>query len=62
MKSKEIEISPCKNNIGAFINLNLINASNKQIKEVKKTLNEYGVVFFRNQHFNSTQYVSFAKN
>ena len=56
-----IEVQPCKNNIGAFINTNLNNLNNHIINEIKISLDEYGVVFFRNQILDSSSYVQFAK-
>ena len=44
-----IEIQPCKNNIGAFINTNLNKVNKDVINEIKVSLDEFGVLFFRNQ-------------
>ena len=55
-----IEVQPCKNNIGAFININLCKLNNDIINEIKASLDEFGVVFFRNQNLNSSSYVQFA--
>ena len=56
-----IEIQPCKNNIGALINIYLNDVNNDIINEIKISLDEYGVVFFRNQSLSSSSYVQFAK-
>jgi len=56
-----IEIHPLKNNIGAFININLNKINNNIINEIKVSIDEFGVVFFRNQNLNSSSYVEFAK-
>ena len=56
-----IEIHPCKNNIGALININLSQVNNDIINEIKVSLDEFGVVFFRNQSLNSSSYVKIAK-
>ncbi len=56
-----IEIYPCKNNIGAFININLNKVNSDVINEIKISLDEFGVLFFRNQNLNSSSYVRFAK-
>ena len=56
-----IEVQPCKNNIGAFININLSKVDNNIINEIKISLDEFGVVFFRKQSLNSSSYVRFAK-
>ena len=56
-----IEVKPCINNIGALININLNKINNDIINEIKVSLDEFGVVFFRNQSLNSSCYVQFAK-
>ena len=56
-----IEVQPCKNNIGALININLNKINNDIINEIKVSLDEFGVVFFRNQSLNSSRYVELAK-
>ena len=56
-----IEIQPCKNNIGALININLNKVNNDVINEIKVSLDEFGVVFFRNQSLDSSSYIQFAK-
>ena len=57
-----LEIIPNKKNIGAEINLNLQDVSNEDISAIKKALNEYGMIFFRNQKLTSKLYINFAKN
>ena len=56
-----IKVTPCKNNVGAFIAIDIKNADSNAIEEIKIALDEYGVVFFRNQSLDSASYVSFAK-
>ena len=56
-----LEVKPCNNNIGALINTNLIKANNNIINEIKVILDEFGVIFFRNQILNSASYIQFAK-
>jgi len=60
-KYKFIEVKPRKNNIGALININLNKVNEDIINEIKFTLDEFGVVFFRNQTLDSSSYVKFAK-
>jgi len=59
--SKNINIKPCKNNIGAFINININDADQDQIIEIQKTVNEFGVIFFRKQKLTSEGYLNFAE-
>ena len=57
-----LEIIPNKKNIGAEIILNLKDISNKDIAKIKKALNKYGLIFFRNQKLTSKLYIKFAKH
>ncbi len=56
-----INVEPCNNNIGALINTNLNKANNNIVNEIKTALDEFGVVFFRQQSLNSASYIQFAK-
>ena len=58
---KSIKIQPCKNNVGAIIDTDIQSADPECINEIKIALDEFGVVFFRNQNLDSSAYVSFAK-
>ena len=60
--SKNNYINPCKNNVGAFIDVDLNLIDNEVINEIKKAVNDYGVIFFRNQNLNSKTYIKFANN
>ncbi len=62
MVKKVMKIKPCKNNIGAEIDINLISTSQKEIDEIKKVLNNYGVIFFRDQNLTPKSYLNFAEN
>ena len=44
--SEKINIKPCKNNVGAFIDLDINLANYKMIAKIKEAVNEYGVIFF----------------
>ena len=55
-------ITPCKNNVGAFIETDLNFAEEKIIEQIKIAANEYGVIFFRNQNLTSKNYIKFSKN
>ena len=50
---KLINVKPCKNDVGAFIDTDILSSSPKAIEEMKIALDEYGVIFFRNQNLNS---------
>ena len=49
---KNISISPGSNNVGAYINNIDLNYLNQDlVKEIKKTLNKYGVIFIKKQNW-----------
>ena len=60
--NKNISIKPFKNNVGAFIDLDLNAANKDQINNIKNALDDYGVIFFKNQNLNSENYIKFAKH
>ena len=60
--SEKINIKPCENNVGAFVELDINLADRKIIEKIKEAVNEYGVIFFRNQKLTSKNYVNFAKH
>ena len=57
-----IKIELCNNNIGAKITCDLKTAGKEEIGEIEKTLEKFGLVFFRNQNLDSKSYIQFAKN
>ena len=61
IRDLSLKIKPCKKNIGAEIICNLNNINKDQIKLIKKSLNKYGVVFFRDQNLEPVNYIKFAK-
>ena len=61
IKKISLKIKPCKKNIGAELICNLNKIHKNQIKLIKNSLNEYGLIFFRNQSLNPTNYIKFAK-
>ena len=60
--SENINIKPCKNNIGAFIEIDVNSANKSQIEKIKTAVNDYAVIFFRNQNLTSNNFIKFAKN
>ena len=57
-----ISITPGKNNVGAYINDVNLNSLNKNITaQIKSILDNYGVVFIKEQNLNSNAYQNFAK-
>ena len=46
-----LSISPGKNNVGAYINdINLKSLDQDQATEIKKILNQFGVIFIKEQN------------
>ena len=58
----KIEFEPTDNKVGCFIYTDLQELKKDQIDEIKKLLNKYGVLFFKNQSLNPEQYVNFSSN
>ena len=56
-----LKIIPNKKNIGAEINVNLKEITNKDIFKIKKALNQYGMLYFKKQKLTSKLYIKFAK-
>ena len=52
---------PNKKNIGAEIIVNLKEITNKDIFQIKKALNKYGMLYFKQQELTSKFYIQFAK-
>ena len=58
-----LSITPGTNNVGAYINkVDLKSLSRIQIMEMKKTLNDFGVIFIKKQNLDPESYQNFAKN
>ena len=56
-----LKIIPNKKNIGAEIIVNLKEITNKDIFKIKKALNKYGIIYFKQQKLTSKLYIEFAK-
>ena len=56
------KLIPNKKNIGAEVIINLKKISNKDVFKIKKALNKYGMLYFKNQNLNSRNYINFAKD
>ena len=57
-----LSISPGKNNVGAYINdINLKSLDQDQAIEIKKILNQFGVIFIKEQNLDPETYQNFAK-
>ena len=52
-----LSISPGKNNVGAYINdINLKSLDQEQAIEIKKILNQFGVIFIKEQNLDPETY------
>ena len=58
----KIEFKPTDNKVGCFIYTDLKNVKEDQINEIKKLLNKYGVLFFKNQNLSPEEYINFSSN
>ena len=57
-----LSITPGKNNVGAYINdINLKLLDQDQATEIKKILNQFGVIFIKEQNLDPETYQNFAK-
>ena len=57
-----LSISPGKNNVGAYINdINLKSLDQEKATEIKKILNQFGVIFIKEQNLDPETYQNFAK-
>jgi len=60
---KNISITPGTNNVGAYINnINLKSLDQSKTEEIKKTLNQFGVIFIKEQNLDPESYQNFAKS
>jgi taurine dioxygenase len=58
-----LSITPGTNNVGAYINnIDLKNLNETLSLEIKKTLNQFGVIFIKKQNLDPDAYQRFAKN
>ena len=59
---ENISITPSTNNVGVYVNnINLNNLDQAQANEIKNTLNQFGVIFIKEQNLNPESYQNFAK-
>ena len=56
-----LKIIANKKNIGAEINVNLKEITNKDVIQIKKALNKFGMLYFKEQELTSKLYIKFAK-
>ena len=55
------KINPKKNNIAAEIFCDIKKINSKDLKKIKKALNNFGMIYFRKQNLSSKNYLNFAK-
>ena len=60
---RSISIDPGKNKVGAYINnVNLKNLDQKQVNMIKDALNQFGVIFIKEQNLDPESFQNFAKS
>ena len=58
-----LSIKPGTNNVGAYINdIDLKKLDQNKINEIKNTLNQFGVIFIKEQNLDSESYQNFARS
>ena len=57
-----IKIKPQYNKKGAYVDCDIKTLSKEELDSLKKALEEFGVLFFRNQDLDPKSYIKFAKN
>ena len=57
-----IKIKPQENKKGAYIDCEIKSLPKKEIQSIKNALEEFGVLFFRDQDLDPKSYIEFAKN
>ena len=58
----KIKFEATSNKVGCFIYTDLKIVKKEQINEIKNLLNEYGVLFFKNQNLSPSEYIDFSTN
>ena len=60
---KNLSITPGTNNVGAYINdVDLKNLDQYKTSEIKDALNQFGVIFIKEQNLDPASYQNFAKS
>ena len=58
----KIKFEITNNKVGCFIYSDLKTVKKNQIDEIKNLLNNYGVLFFKNQNLSPSEYIDFSTN
>ena len=58
----KIKFEATNNKVGCFVYNDLKTLEKRQIDEIKKLLNNYGVLFFKNQNLSPSEYINFSSN
>ena len=58
----KIKFEATNNKVGCFVYNDLKTLEKRQIYEIKKLLNKYGVLFFKNQNLSPSEYINFSSN
>ena len=58
----KIKFEATYNKVGCFIYTDLKTVKKEQIDEIKNLLNNYGVLFFKNQNLSPSEYINFSSN
>ena len=56
----KIKFEPTTNNVGCYVFTDLKSLDKTQLGEIKDSLNKFGVLFFKNQNLNPSEYIKFS--
>ena len=56
----KIKFEPTTNNVGCYVFTDLKSLDKTQLEEIKVSLNKFGVLFFKNQNLNPSEYIEFS--
>ena len=58
----ELSLTLSENNVGCYVKTDLKNINDSQVREIKKLLDKYGVLFFKEQNLNPQEYINFSSH
>ncbi len=58
----KIKFEPTINKVGCFIYTDLKSIKKEHVDEIKNLLDKFGVLFFKNQNLNPSEYMNFSSN
>ena len=59
---KKIIFKPTNNNVGCYVQTNLKSLNKDDIRQLKKSLDSFGVLFFKEQNLTPEEYMNFSSH